>query len=189
MDIFSESFQKIREVIDLKAVFRYNSISLGLFLSAYVFLTTGFTLTGSIFFVMALNYKQMELYHALPIFVFILSRSIKKASILESILNITKVGALVITTSVLIWLPFLLTGTAKDVLIRVFPFNRGLYEDKVASFWCAFSVVLKRLPIQNFQIQMRSVISFLSFYHIFFQCRPSPSVLCSVTSESLPPTN
>lgn len=138
--------------------FQYNSISLGLFLATYVFLTNNWTLLGSIFFVAALNYKQMELYHALPIFVFIFSRSINKAQTLDTILKITKVGVVVITTFILIWLPFFLTGTAKDVLIRVFPFNRGLYEDKVASFWCAFSFILKRLPIQRVQIYLSTVL-------------------------------
>ena len=30
-----------------------------------------------------------------------------------------------------------------QVLHRVFPFSRGLFEDKVANFWCALNVVLK----------------------------------------------
>ncbi|KAF1765169.1 hypothetical protein GCK72_005121 [Caenorhabditis remanei] len=134
--------------------FQYNSISLGMFLATYVFLTNNFTILGSMFFVAALNYKQMELYHALPIFVFILARSINKAQPLDSVFKIAKIGAVVISTFILIWLPFILTGTAKDVLLRVFPFNRGLYEDKVASFWCAFSFILKRLPFQSVQIYL-----------------------------------
>lgn len=142
--------------------FQYNSVSLGLFLSTYTFLTNGFTLLGSISFVCALNYKQMELYHALPIFTFILSRSLNKTHIFGSFLKISKIGAVVIATFLLIWAPFLLTGTWKDVLIRVFPFNRGLYEDKVASFWCAFSFVLKRLPIiQNVQIYLSTALVLL----------------------------
>ncbi|CAI5442433.1 unnamed protein product [Caenorhabditis angaria] len=145
-------------VID-NAHFQYNSISLGLFLISYCFLTNSKTLLGAMFFVLALNYKQMELYHSLPIFIVILSRSIKKpvfSNIPNSILQITKVGIVVISSFFIIWLPFILTGTAKDVLIRVFPFNRGIYEDKVASFWCAFSFILKRLPIQNIQIYLSS---------------------------------
>ncbi|KAK4538621.1 hypothetical protein CDCA_CDCA19G4646 [Cyanidium caldarium] len=31
-----------------------------------------------------------------------------------------------------------------DVLRRVFPFERGIYEDKVANFWCVFTPVLRR---------------------------------------------
>lgn len=57
---------------------RYNSISLGLFLISVLLLVNQRRLLGSIAFVLALNYKQMELYHALPIFVFILSRCLKR---------------------------------------------------------------------------------------------------------------
>jgi hypothetical protein len=32
---------------------------------------------------------------------------------------------------------------AADVLTRMFPFGRGLYEDKVANVWCAISLVVK----------------------------------------------
>ncbi|CAI2324179.1 unnamed protein product [Caenorhabditis sp. 36 PRJEB53466] len=141
--------------------FQYNSISLGLFITSYVFLSRNRTKIGSIFFVAALNYKQMELYHALPVFVFILSRSFNRSSFVDSFLKIAKIGAVVIATFSFIWQPFLLNGTAKDVLIRVFPFNRGVYEDKVASFWCAFSFILKRLPIESLQIQMSAALVLL----------------------------
>lgn len=120
-----------------------------------MFLTKNFTIIGSILFVAALNYKQMELYHALPVFVFILARSINKTQLFNSFRRILTIGLFVVGTFLIIWLPFLLTGTAKDVIIRVFPFNRGLYEDKVASFWCAFSFILKRLPLQSVQIYIR----------------------------------
>jgi alpha-1,3-glucosyltransferase len=40
-------------------------------------------------------------------------------------------------------LPFFLTGTLSDVFARVFPVARGLYEDKVATVWCALSPILK----------------------------------------------
>uniref|UniRef100_A0A1I7TNT3 Alpha-1,3-glucosyltransferase n=1 Tax=Caenorhabditis tropicalis TaxID=1561998 RepID=A0A1I7TNT3_9PELO len=154
--------------------FQYNSISLGLFLATYVLLTRNHTLLGSIAFVCALNYKQMELYHALPVFLFILSRSINKSQPLGSLLRVSRIGIVVLFTFLLIWIPFVLTGTAKDVLIRVFPFNRGLYEDKVASFWCAFSFILKRIPvIQKFQIYLSTFLvllcSFPSLLALFLQ--------------------
>jgi hypothetical protein len=69
--------------------FQYNSISLGLFQLA-VFLILCYssrdqTLSrqiwnlalASFFFCLALNYKQMELYHALPIFFYLLGVCIK----------------------------------------------------------------------------------------------------------------
>ena len=48
---------------------------------------------------------------------------------------------------VILFLPFLPPfsppPTILDPIIRIFPFNRGLFEDKVANFWCASDVVVK----------------------------------------------
>jgi alpha-1,3-glucosyltransferase len=40
-------------------------------------------------------------------------------------------------------LPFYSTATLSNVFSRVFPVARGLYEDKVATVWCALSPILK----------------------------------------------
>ncbi len=59
--------------------FQYNAISIGLMQLAVYFLiskakTNTFSLIfGSYFFCLALNYKQMELYHALPFFFYLLA--------------------------------------------------------------------------------------------------------------------
>ena len=50
-------------------------------------------------------------------------------------------------TFILLFLPFLppfspITGVL-DPISRIFPFNRGIFEDKVANFWCATNVVVK----------------------------------------------
>ncbi len=42
------------------------------------------------------------------------------------------------------WLPpFSPLRAILDPITRIFPFNRGLFEDKVANFWCATNVILK----------------------------------------------
>lgn len=54
--------------------FQYNSISLGFALISFVGATRQKSiLLSAFFFTLALNYKQMELYHAVPIFVYLLS--------------------------------------------------------------------------------------------------------------------
>ncbi len=54
--------------------FQYNSISLGLALISFIMATQqNSILLSAIFFTLSLNYKQMELYHAIPIFVYLLS--------------------------------------------------------------------------------------------------------------------
>ena len=52
-------------------------------------------------------------------------------------------GTVVIATFALCFAPFLSLDGLATVLHRVFPFERGLFEDKVANFWCALSVVVK----------------------------------------------
>jgi alpha-1,3-glucosyltransferase len=42
------------------------------------------------------------------------------------------------------WLPpFAAFSSITQPVIRIFPFARGLFEDKVANFWCATNVVVK----------------------------------------------
>lgn len=55
--------------------FQYNNISLGLAAAAITFLLYDKNVLGAICFTCALNYKQMELYHALPFFCYLLGRS------------------------------------------------------------------------------------------------------------------
>ncbi|XP_020807244.1 probable dolichyl pyrophosphate Man9GlcNAc2 alpha-1,3-glucosyltransferase [Drosophila serrata] len=51
--------------------FQYNNISLGLAAAAVAAILRGRLYIASFFFTLALNYKQMELYHSLPFFVFL----------------------------------------------------------------------------------------------------------------------
>ena len=60
--------------------FQYNNVSLGLFTLAVALLLKNQELKGSMAFVLALSYKQMELYHALPFFFFLLGLQVKKRS-------------------------------------------------------------------------------------------------------------
>lgn len=53
--------------------FQYNNISLGLTVFAVAAILTNRRILGSVLFVLALNYKQMELYHALPFFCYLLA--------------------------------------------------------------------------------------------------------------------
>jgi alpha-1,3-glucosyltransferase len=56
-------------------------------------------------------------------------------------------GITTILSFIILFLPFLppfapITAVL-DPVTRIFPFARGLFEDKVANFWCASNVVLK----------------------------------------------
>ncbi|CAF4353843.1 unnamed protein product, partial [Adineta steineri] len=107
--------------------FQFNSVSLGLALIAFVMATKEKTiLLSAIFFTLSLNYKQMELYHAVPIFVYLLSaycfeqRKLKLKTFLS-------LGIVVILTFFIIWFP-VLKHDPMAVMKRLFPFERGLYE-------------------------------------------------------------
>lgn len=66
------------QIIVLNRTNIYNSVSLGLALWGVLFLSYDFDLLGSVAFSFAINYKQMELYHALPFFCYLLGKCFKK---------------------------------------------------------------------------------------------------------------
>ena len=119
--------------------FQFNTVSLGLALLAYTMLAVDYDVTGCVLFTASLNYKQMELYHALPFFCYLLGKAHKTR---YSRLLLYAIS--VVATFGIIWFPFLSTSSsALQVLKRVFPFERGLFEDKVASIWCVLEILVK----------------------------------------------
>lgn len=124
--------------------FQYNCVSLGLFVAAVAAVTANRDCLGAILFTLALNYKQMELYHALPFFFYLLGTCFRQGGVLGFLWKIIKLGFCVVLTFTLVWLPFASDGAVlAQALRRLFPFERGLFEDKVASVWCSLSVVVK----------------------------------------------
>lgn len=43
----------------------------------------------------------------------------------------------------------------QQVIHRIFPVARGLYEDKVANIWCALNVVIKLRNLMSLQSTVR----------------------------------
>ncbi|XP_030647303.1 dolichyl pyrophosphate Man9GlcNAc2 alpha-1,3-glucosyltransferase isoform X2 [Chanos chanos] len=135
--------------------FQYNSVSLGLALWAVVGLGLGQDLLGSVAFSLALNYKQMELYHSLPFFCYLLGKCVKQGLTGRGLFLLLKLSVTVLLTFALCWLPFLSDpGQVLQVLCRVFPVGRGLFEDKVANTWCSLNVLIKIRTILPSQIQL-----------------------------------
>uniref|UniRef100_A0A8P0SMV0 Alpha-1,3-glucosyltransferase n=1 Tax=Canis lupus familiaris TaxID=9615 RepID=A0A8P0SMV0_CANLF len=58
----------------------YNSVSLGFALWGVLGVSCDWDLLGSLAFCLAINYKQMELYHSLPFFCFLLGKCFKKVA-------------------------------------------------------------------------------------------------------------
>ena len=72
-------------------------------------------------------------------------------------------------TFVLLFLPFLppfahISGILHPI-IRIFPFNRGIFEDKVANFWCATNVLVKwrMWASQNALMRLSTLFTFVGF--------------------------
>jgi alpha-1,3-glucosyltransferase len=126
--------------------FQFNSICLGLTLWAVNALLHDRVIFASILFSLSLNYKQMALYYSLPFFFYILRYCWEKPTFISKISTLIQVAISVLATFAACWAPWLATGDLSQVLQvvrRVFPFHRGLYEDKVANFWCSTSMAIK----------------------------------------------
>ena len=141
--------------------FQYNSASLGFALWGFYYVTkAGFSncILGSVFFCLALNFKQMTLYYAPAIFAYLLGRCFADTS--KLVHRFCSLGVTVVVIFVLHWWPFIYYAPSQEdvspferllhVLHRMFPFQRGLFEGKVSNLWCALSIkpisIRQRLP-------------------------------------------
>lgn len=161
--------------------FQYNSVMLGLFLFSLVDLIKGNYILASIWFISSINFKQMGLYYAPFIFAYLFSKlflnyndlgsekSLKKVMVSFNFKKLIAIGLAVIITSIVIISPFIILPSCaraeilnvlKQILIRVFPFERGLFEDKVANFWCTTNLVFKYRDI--FSIDQLKKITLIS---------------------------
>ncbi|AGO11264.1 AaceriACR004Wp [[Ashbya] aceris (nom. inval.)] len=124
--------------------FQYNCVMLGLALCAINNLLDEYYALAAVNFVFSLGFKQMALYYAPVMFVYLLSRSIYYPR-----LNIPRFVAVAVATLIAfgaLYAPLYLLGNVGAILQsvhRVFPFERGLFEDKVANFWCVTNVLVK----------------------------------------------
>ncbi|XP_053248169.1 dolichyl pyrophosphate Man9GlcNAc2 alpha-1,3-glucosyltransferase isoform X1 [Podarcis raffonei] len=149
--------------------FQYNSVSLGFALWGVLCLSYDLDLLGSIAFCLALNYKQMELYHSLPFFSYLLGKCFKKGLVGKGLLLLMKLGFTVGVSFALCWLPFCTdVEQILQVLRRLFPVDRGLFEDKVANVWCTISVFFKVKAVLSAETQLK-----LSFALTFLTALPS----------------
>lgn len=133
--------------------FQYNNISLGFAALAIAAIFRNSERLAAVLFVMALNYKQMELYHALPFFLYLLGHSFTIATsksngftqrLIAGVKNVTILGLIVIFTFALIWAPWLRSiDHLKQLIHRLFPVARGVFEDKVSNVWCIVNVFYK----------------------------------------------
>ncbi|XP_050541335.1 dolichyl pyrophosphate Man9GlcNAc2 alpha-1,3-glucosyltransferase [Daktulosphaira vitifoliae] len=143
--------------------FQYNCVSLGLFIASVTSLYANKNIFSCVFFCMAISYKQMELYHAVPFFFYyigIVVESYKKHK-LSVALNIFSVLCIsVILTFMITWAPFITNPSQLfQVIHRIFPLERGIFEDKVSNVWCIVNIFYK---LKNVNKQLIVIICLLS---------------------------
>ncbi|TYZ65358.1 hypothetical protein PybrP1_012682 [[Pythium] brassicae (nom. inval.)] len=150
--------------------FQYNTVTLGLTALAVALIVRDHEFLGSVAFCLALNFKQMALYYAPAVGVFLFARCVYRP---KSLLHLLKLGVAVVGTFALLWLPFCLrpfegetcVTSVLQVLHRIFPFARGLFEDKVANFWCVLDLVykIKRHVTPTQQMRLCTLATLLGF--------------------------
>ncbi|KAH9049839.1 glucosyltransferase [Lactarius hengduanensis] len=134
--------------------FQYNSVMLGFTLLAVTSFIKGRDLLGAFLFTLSLGFKQMSLYYAPAI---------------GSARLFVRLAVVTAGTFILLFLPFLppfspISGVL-DPITRIFPFNRGIFEDKVANFWCATNVVVKwrAWASQSALMRLSTLFTFIGF--------------------------
>lgn len=172
--------------------FQYNCVSLGLFLWATFFIVAiENDVMATLCFCLALNYKQMELYHALPFFVYLLRKCFigmpPKGKIVHFVRQFNKLSIAVVSTFIIVWYP--LSGSVQTVLQvihRVFPLNRGVFEDKVSNVWCLVNVFIKLKTIYTNEtmaqmcLSMTAVAALPSCLDMFFRINRKKFILCLI---------
>ncbi|EGG12611.1 family 57 glycosyltransferase [Melampsora larici-populina 98AG31] len=126
--------------------FQYNSIMLGLTLAAIVSFHLDRDLLGATLYVCSMCFKQMALYYSPAIFAYLFGKCLYLRHTTGLILFF-KIAIVSITTLLVVFLPFIVfapfPSTILQTIHRIFPLSRGLFEDKVANFWCAMNVIIK----------------------------------------------
>ncbi|NWX69388.1 ALG6 glucosyltransferase, partial [Alca torda] len=162
-------------------------LSLGFALWGVLSLSYDWDLLGSVAFCLALNYKQMELYHSLPFFCYLLGKCFKKGLKGKGLVLLTKIAGTVVVSFAVCWLPFC-TDMAQimQVLRRLFPIDRGLFEacmfssppPRLANIWCSLSVLIKIKNIISPQTQLKLsfAVTFLSLLPTCIKLTVQPSL-------------
>jgi alpha-1,3-glucosyltransferase len=133
--------------------FQYNNVMHGFFVLALSFLYIEKYILAIIFYSFCLNFKQMGLYYAIPFPLYVIKKlffdkskkneNVNNNNIFISLVYIGIYGIVTLITNVIIYLPWLKSNKMNDVFSRIFPVRRGIYEDKVATFWCTLNIFYK----------------------------------------------
>ncbi|XP_054787551.1 probable dolichyl pyrophosphate Man9GlcNAc2 alpha-1,3-glucosyltransferase [Prosopis cineraria] len=146
--------------------FQFNCISLGLSTGAVAAILSGQYLFACVLYCLAINHKQMSIYFAPAFFSHLLGKCLRRK---YPLLEVAKLGLVVLGTFAAVWWPYLYSmESILEVLSRLAPFERGIYEDYVANFWCTSSILIKWKKLFTTQS-----LKLLSFTATVLACLPS----------------
>ena len=173
--------------------FQYNTVALGLGLWAFYFMTRHSfqnCIVGSVLFCLALSFKQTTLYYAPAVFFYLLGRCFALGSTRRRVTAVLYLGLTVLLCFAALWWPFVYYGPvdtsyrdrAIQVLQRIFPLQRGLFEGKVSNVWCALSVkpfrMRQRIPedLQPFFALLLTALLTLPVSYLMFLAGKRPPI-------------
>ncbi|KAK9833048.1 hypothetical protein WJX74_005586 [Apatococcus lobatus] len=124
--------------------FQYNCISLGLAAGAAAAIAANWVHVGAVLYCLSLNHKHMAAYFAPAFFAHLLGRCLQQPTFSCKVRAVVSLGLMVVGTFVMLWSPWLGSwAAARQVLTRLIPLSRGIFEDYVANFWCVSNVIFK----------------------------------------------
>ena len=126
--------------------FQYNGFLSGVFLLSILRMMEGRFVQSSLWFTVLLNLKHIYLYAAPAYFIFILRFHCLDRHYNFRLTNFIQVASLVLGVFALSFAPFILTGSLRPLLSRLFPFKRGLTHAYWApNFWAIYNFLDKVL--------------------------------------------
>lgn len=145
--------------------FQYNCVMLGFTVLTINNLLDEFYSMAAVCFVCSICFKQMALYYSPIFFAILLSKSL----FYPKRFNIGRLLAIsisTIATFAVMYMPLYIFGGDSGLqnvlqsIHRIFPFERGIFEDKVANFWCVTNVAIKyRTMFTQDQLKLYSLIA------------------------------
>ncbi|KAK4524337.1 hypothetical protein GAYE_SCF03G2237 [Galdieria yellowstonensis] len=121
--------------------FQYNGVSIALVLWSIIALLEDDLVRACIFYTCSIHFKQTSLYYSICFASYFFSKLKTQQKWKRKLFQCVMVTLFVF---LIIWWPWLKDWKSfSQVLSRIFPVSRGLYEDKVANFWCTLSPFLK----------------------------------------------
>ncbi|KAG7976296.1 hypothetical protein I3843_06G141900 [Carya illinoinensis] len=152
--------------------FQYNCISLGLTVGAVAAVLSNKELVACFLFSLALNHKQMSAYFAPAFFSHLFGKCIRRQN---PLLEVSKLGLVVLGTFVLVWWPYLHSMEAFLGQIRA-PSNQGFLYGLLNSAFSFYifsfqvhekSILLPLLPASLLALEEPFLLKWITFYALF----------------------